>query len=124
MAELKQQGKTIFFSTHVIADVEAVCDRVGIIAEGELRANHEVAQVLQEGVEGYNIQASGCSPEQFSDFTVSESRTAGHFSVTVPVNRHQEFMQRLFVNGGQVELVEPRRRSLEALFLKIIDQVP
>jgi ABC-2 type transport system ATP-binding protein len=33
--KLKQQGKTIFFSTHITADVEQVCDRVGVILKGE-----------------------------------------------------------------------------------------
>jgi len=35
--ELKQEGKTVFFSTHILSDAEALCDRVGIIHKGELR---------------------------------------------------------------------------------------
>jgi ABC-2 type transport system ATP-binding protein len=35
--QLKDQGKTIFFSTHILSDAEALCDRVGIIHKGELR---------------------------------------------------------------------------------------
>jgi ABC-2 type transport system ATP-binding protein len=37
MEQLKHEGKTIFFSTHILSDAEALCDRVGIIHEGELR---------------------------------------------------------------------------------------
>jgi ABC-2 type transport system ATP-binding protein len=37
MEQLKQEGKTVFFSTHILADAEALCDRVGIIHLGELR---------------------------------------------------------------------------------------
>jgi ABC-2 type transport system ATP-binding protein len=35
--ELKHEGKTVFFSTHILSDAEALCDRVGIIHNGELR---------------------------------------------------------------------------------------
>src|ERR1700720_2367891 len=37
MAQLKVEGKTVFFSTHILSDAEALCDRVGIIHQGELR---------------------------------------------------------------------------------------
>jgi ABC-2 type transport system ATP-binding protein len=37
MEELKQEGKTVFFSTHILSDAEALCDRVAIIHLGELR---------------------------------------------------------------------------------------
>ncbi len=37
MEQLKHEGKTIFFSTHILSDAEALCDRVGIIHQGELR---------------------------------------------------------------------------------------
>ena len=38
MEELKSEGKTVFFSTHILSDAEALCDRVGIINRGRLRA--------------------------------------------------------------------------------------
>ncbi|HVI06668.1 MAG TPA: ABC transporter ATP-binding protein [Candidatus Binatia bacterium] len=37
MEQLKHEGKTVFFSTHILPDAEALCDRVGIIYKGELR---------------------------------------------------------------------------------------
>ncbi len=45
MEELKQQGKTVFFSTHILSDAEALCDRVAVIHEGELRGVGHVAQL-------------------------------------------------------------------------------
>src|SRR5438445_5940747 len=37
MEQLKQEGKTVFFSTHILSDAEALCDRVAIIYKGELK---------------------------------------------------------------------------------------
>jgi len=45
MAQLKVEGKTVFFSTHILSDAEALCDRVGIIHQGELRGVGAVADL-------------------------------------------------------------------------------
>jgi len=45
MERLKQAGKTVFFSTHILADAEALCDRVAIIHLGELRGVGAVADL-------------------------------------------------------------------------------
>jgi ABC-2 type transport system ATP-binding protein len=51
MEELKREGKTVFFSTHILSDAEALCDRVAIIHKGELRQVGEVEE-LTSSVEG------------------------------------------------------------------------
>ncbi len=52
---LRQRGKTIFFSTHITSDVELVCDRVGVIVGGTLRAVDKVSTILESGETGYRI---------------------------------------------------------------------
>ena len=51
MEELKQQGKTVFFSTHILSDAESLCDRVAIVHQGELRGVGAVED-LTSSVEG------------------------------------------------------------------------
>jgi ABC-2 type transport system ATP-binding protein len=51
MEQLKHEGKTVFFSTHILSDAEALCDRVAIIHKGELRGVGAVAD-LTAGVQG------------------------------------------------------------------------
>src|ERR1700745_2144265 len=51
MEQLKLEGKTVFFSTHILSDAEALCDRVAVIHLGELRAVGAVAE-LTSGVQG------------------------------------------------------------------------
>ena len=45
--KLKKEGKTVFFSSHILADAEMVCDRVGIIAEGKLRKVGKVSELIE-----------------------------------------------------------------------------
>ena len=45
MGQLKREGKTVFFSTHILSDAEALCDRVAIINKGELRGIGSVSEL-------------------------------------------------------------------------------
>jgi len=47
--ELKAEGKTVFFSSHILSDVERFCDQIGIIVGGRLRLTSSVAEVLRQG---------------------------------------------------------------------------
>ncbi len=47
--QLKDEGKTIFFSTHILSDAEALCDRVAILHKGELRGVGSIAQLAPAG---------------------------------------------------------------------------
>lgn len=118
--DLRQRGKTVFFSTHVIADVEAVCDRVGIIVDGRLEFVRSVGEILRSGIEGYTLQVCGIPRDFFPEGMTVSSLADGRFVVNVPKEEYQEFMQMIFTRGGQIEAIEPRRKSLETLFLEII----
>jgi len=48
MRALKSQGKTIFFSSHIIHDVEVICDRVGILVHGKLLAIGRIDEIVEE----------------------------------------------------------------------------
>ncbi len=50
IAEMKQMGKTILFSTHILADVERVCDRVGMIAEGRMIMEKPLFQLQRDNI--------------------------------------------------------------------------
>ena len=46
--EVKRKGSTVFFSTHVLPEAQAVCDRVGIIREGKLVATERVEELTRQ----------------------------------------------------------------------------
>lgn len=119
--DLAARGKTVFFSTHITADVEAVCDRLGVIVGGRLRAIDSVENVLESGVEGYFVQVSRIpiAHEIFSGFSISE-KSVGVTEAYVERGNFREFLDRIYGAGGEIELIEPKRKDLEAFFLDIV----
>jgi len=119
MADLKKQGKTIFFSTHVTADVEAVCDRVAVIVGGKLCSENVVQDLLQAGIEGYTVHIEARDKNVFMDYELLVGRD-GLFEVYVPRAQFDGFMASLVREGAKVHLIDPRRNNLEAYFLDIV----
>ncbi|UFS69714.1 ABC transporter ATP-binding protein [Geomonas sp. RF6] len=103
--ELKTSGKTVFFSTHITADIEVVCDRVGIVGGGRLRAVDSVANILQSGVEGYLLQVN---------------RTGTFEELAVEKSRLQQVLGELCASGAVIERIEPQRKDMEAYLLDVL----
>ena len=118
---LKAKGKTVFFSTHITADVEIVCDRVAVIVGGKLRSLDRVENILKSGVEGYDVQVRHQGPDA-DLFAGLEPRplSAGLTQVQVPRERFNAFMALVIEAHAEIELIEPKRKDLEAFFLDIV----
>jgi ABC-2 type transport system ATP-binding protein len=119
---LKERGKTIFFSTHITADVEAVCDRVGVIVNGRLRVVETVEHIMQSGIEGYFVQVEGfTSAVDTARYHLTEAKN-GLYEGYIPKEMFNNFMQEVIEAGAKVEMIETRRKDLEAFFLDIAGQ--
>ena len=107
MLDLKARGKCVFFSTHIIADVETVCDRVGIILKGELQSVERVETIMMEGIIGFHL-------------TIREGGTNTTSERYVAKDELSAVMRELQAAGGEISLIEPERKSLEDFFLDIV----
>lgn len=108
IVELKAAGKCVFFSTHITSDVEAVCDRVGIIKEGHLRCIERIETIMAAGVTGYQIR--------------HKPKGDGNESETyVPKTDLQRFLTES-ATDLEITALEPQRRSLEEFFLEIVER--
>ena len=67
--EEKAKGTTIFFSSHILPDAEAVCDRIGIIIEGEIRRVGTLSELLRKGTKTDEISLEDWFVEQLGDQT-------------------------------------------------------
>ena len=105
--ELKDTGKCVFLSSHIIADVEQICDRIGIIASGKLLAVEKVADVMLKGVFGYSVHMA------LPNGGVEEHQVEKEDLATFLAS-HED--------SSKIRLVEPIRKNLEHHFLDLISQ--
>ena len=118
---LKNQGKTVFFSTHVTADAERVCDRIGVIIDGILHPEQVVSELLREGVDGYFCRVIGGSQDLLKRFSAVQG-SSNVYEVFVPHAEFNPFSAELIASGGLFDLVEPRRRDVEDYFLALVEK--
>lgn len=119
MQELKDRGKTIFFSTHILADAESLCDRVAIIHLGELRGVGAVAD-LTSSVEGkVEIMWQGSSVPAGVKALTSECHLTGDTVRAVVREANQDaVIDALRREGIRIISVTPLRTSLEEYFVR------
>lgn len=117
---LKARGKTIFFNSHVLADVEMICDRVAILAQGELICEGSLAALLGT-TEMYQVRGWGGNPEVLQQWLfnlqIEGDRWQGHLK-----ENPQEFLAQLQQTGGTLVSLELARPSLEEFFLQQLRQ--
>ena len=63
MQEAKERGQTVFLSSHILSEVEAVCDRVGILREGRLVDQGTLAELRHLGAHTVEVTFAGPAPQ-------------------------------------------------------------
>jgi ABC-2 type transport system ATP-binding protein len=116
LADLRAEGRTVFFSSHVLSEVERVCDRVAIIRHGRLMAVHEVRELLARRRRKVSIRWRGAAPEAgtlpgLDDVTVEGDRLFGTLHGDV-----SEFVRAIASPSLEDLTIEPA--SLEEAFLE------
>ena len=121
IGQLGASGHTIFLSSHLLHEVEQVCNEVAIINHGKLVAQGRVADLLKRDA-SLLIEAEPVATVQkvVARFGVSP-QVSGARTVTValPVERTPELMKALVRADAEVYSVTPQRTSLEHLFLEL-----
>jgi ABC-2 type transport system ATP-binding protein len=108
-------GRTVFFSSHVIPDIEALCDEVAVIKQGRLVGSGKVTTLLGTYSEWVEIIFTG----DFSDLSQFENivKVPSGCKCTVRgQNRVDEVLPKLIAKKAQILSVQPIRPSLEDLF--------
>ncbi|GAM11524.1 putative ABC transporter ATP-binding protein [Geobacter sp. OR-1] len=119
--ELKLRGRTVFFSTHITSDVEAVCDRVGVIVDGCLQSVDSVDDLMIRGIEGYRVQVRDAVHGLEEQFTAS-NRQGDIVEFTVTSQDLKLLLEKVVLSGAEVVIVEPRRKDLESFFLDTVSR--
>lgn len=119
--QLKAQGKTVFFSSHILHDIETICDRVAIIVHGRIERMGSLSELLTVNSGSVEIVATQASPELLgrlaADGFSGDAVGHGHRWV-VEEGRLEQVLRALMDSGARITHVEPMRESLEDLFVR------
>lgn len=117
--ELKDAGKTVFFSTHILSDAETLCDRVALLRDGQVAQSGRLSEILAVDISHLEILASGLSTEQVKTLGDVNARSFGErWRLEAPEGSLEEIIGAVRRSGGRVLSVQPIRQSLEELFVK------
>ena len=112
----RRRGKTVFLSSHLLSEVEQICDRLGIVVKGRVARVGSPAELL-ETQERFVITARGVDALLFEG-----SQQNGFIKITVPALRQRAVIEQIWLAGGEVLAVHPVRRTLEDLFVELAHQ--
>lgn len=113
LLEMRGRGKTIFLSSHLLSEVELVCDRIAVMHRGRLSRTGRTADLLQSR-EQIEIVASGM-PAGLAGAIMLEGGKTKFF---VSKEEQRATIECVWSAGGTIESVNPARRTLEEIFLE------
>jgi ABC-2 type transport system ATP-binding protein len=116
---LKERGKTVFFSSHILSDAEALCDRIGIVKDGVVSAEGRLGDLLRPTVRHWEVTFSG--PGHTSLEAPGEVVAARGSETLARVSSEADLgslLEKIRLRGGTLISVVPRRDTLEDLYMK------
>jgi len=119
--ELKREGRTILFSTHILSDAEMLCDRVGVIVGGKLRgvgAPDEIVGVKAHGMEILFEYAGGGT--ESSGLLSGATRTGNRYRLQVEEGQLYTTLEQLRGAGARILSVTQMKASLEEYFMHLV----
>ena len=120
--QMRSEGRTIFFSSHILSDVEMICDRIGILVSGKLHYTGAVEPLLEQHTHRVEIRVEEVSEALEPDLPSiadESTRHGGQWMLRCAEGEpaHQA-LATLTSGGARVISVTPIRPSLEELFVR------
>jgi ABC-2 type transport system ATP-binding protein len=113
----RSRGKTIFLSSHLLSEIELVCDRIAILHRGKLVRIGTVGELLESRSEvEITARAGDYQP------LAGEILPDGRLRMQVPIERQRATIESIWAAGGEIVSVAPVKKSLEELFLELTRQ--
>jgi ABC-2 type transport system ATP-binding protein len=125
---LREEGKTVFMNTHILSDVELVCDRVAIIARGRIVHEGAIDEFLGGGERETDLVLGQLAPELAASleerFGARMRPVADRVEVRVREKDVDALLRLLLAAGAAVVSITPHRVSLETVFLSAVAADP
>lgn len=125
LREQAARGCTVFFSTHILGDVHAVCDRVGVIAAGRIVRLGTLDELLEPEVRGYELTVNGVDAELIdrirADAHVVNELSPRRYHLQISGEEKAQSLVREAISvGGKLETFSPIREDLDEFFYRIV----
>src|SRR3954467_1586520 len=126
--ELRDQGRTVFFSSHILADAEALCRRVAVVAGGRLAASGTLADILAFEVHGWELVVAGLRPEVLARVAPGVRKATeispGRYSLELSMDQPPDhILAQLTASGASLVSLNPMRDTLEDFFMKRVAEM-
>ena len=123
--ELRDRGCTVFFSSHILSDAEALCSRVGILAGGQLVAMGRLSEMTAFKLSGWELVLTGIGPAAAAALGPGVRRVTpiadGRTSVELNADEDPErVMAEIRGRGGRTLSMNPVRSTLEDVFMELV----
>jgi ABC-2 type transport system ATP-binding protein len=118
--ELKREGKTVMFSTHILSDAEMLCDRVGVIVGGKLRGAGAPEQLVDMKTQGTEILFE-LTVQSTAPLLAKATRTGDRYRLQVPEQDLYGAIEQLRGAGAKILSVSQVRATLEEFFMDLVE---
>jgi ABC-2 type transport system ATP-binding protein len=115
--EQRARGTTIFFSSHIIPDVETICDRVATVIDGSVRGVGSVRDLVSREVERYEVTFTGIDPGSLKTALVSTHLGSDAAWARVDADHRDALIRELAASGARLVSLTPVRSTLEDLLM-------
>jgi ABC-2 type transport system ATP-binding protein len=126
--ELRDQGRTVFFSSHILADAEALCSRVAVLAGGRLAATGRLSDMLAFEIRGWELVIADLRPEVLARIAGQLQKTTEispqRYALELPLQPSPErILADLTAAGAKLVSLNPIRDTLEDFFVRRVAEV-
>jgi ABC-2 type transport system ATP-binding protein len=120
---LKDDGKTIFFSSHILQDMEMIVDKVGIILDGEIKKEGKLSDLISLSVHNYEIVFTGMDEQVLTGHNLTFTRQDNNYIVKSDTNEEtNRIIEMINRDKGRILSVTPIKMTLEDIFLREINE--
>ncbi|MBN2346239.1 MAG: ABC transporter ATP-binding protein [Candidatus Aminicenantes bacterium] len=114
---LREAGKTVFFSSHILQDMEMMVDRVGIILDGVIRRQGKLSELIARSTQYYEVACTGIAEGRLAQIQSNYAVRDGHYVLTLASDADVNLVvESIIHNDGRIIAVTPVKMTLEDIF--------